>query len=1304
MLERAAGCLENAGRRFFRDSNGAIRNRRSLYSSLAQYSAANLDLQFGSLINQSPQRPASNDRNATPHVHDTRTPVLDFLYPLSTQEFAASCLLRTQNRLVPRRRRRAAPGLKRAYTSQAASNAPHGSNTSSNERDYEAYDGAWSRYVAAGHPDQVNAALLEFLSASNRIVDFGRSKRVFDRIPLQSRSQEDYLNIIKSAIATKKLLDAKNLCEEAILNGTGIKSWAFLLARFATALRWDRAQVIWDLRSSFLETEGAQLWDALASLLDMSTIEDLLVPLADSIQQQTSSTSLHDFARFLLDNVCTSQAFSEKCSVDSILLILQKYNNIHMVKAAHYIKLLNTLRTSENRQTFVRTIVIYRNYRWRMDGHVPSAKLLGHLVRRLASFEMTAGLLYMLDEFTQFYGKPTLDAYKHAMIAFSKVGDVDTVNDLFDKMVSHHGKPQSRRLVTPLLSVHARVGNVRETLRQFNRVSEEFGLRLNTVCWNILLTAYANAEDLSECFKLLRKMFDEGMEPNSHTFGIVMGICANRGDVQGVRDLLELAKQYRVQITAPLIDTIVEAHCHNQEFEEAESVAKTCLDLDVTGSRVRMWNVLLWNYAFRIDLEAISRVRMLMDEADVLPDGMTYAALMLSLALIGKTENARRILREMHRNNRVYTTEFHYAIILLGYVRSRNRDMVHVIFKEIQERFGEAGLASRLLVLRSQLARDLQIITHGGDAAAEAYTRLEHAERFLEETISEVKTSNLATKSPVLGAGRMSAKQAFPVAYYEHMMNAYGRRGASRRAQELFDEYVQSQPTSSNEDVVEMAPVRLLTALMLAHSKAGEHEKVEEYWNIVFPRAIKMASRPNIESWLPIPASSDEAPLPSSEEVLIVSSQAPRESSSEGAASDTPELSNFSILSAHRFMLSRALSLVIRSLAYRDEISRIPQVILEVEEAGFALTTYNWSAFIQMLACSDHPSDQLEAFTMFEHRFMPNFPGWKYLRRGYGLKPQGVPATIDAVEQPKQKHPPNLLGKEGRRYWSKIQPDFMQPTYVTMVYLAAALNAFRARTIRNGPAELQALFDLAPNTVKAVGEIPYLRDKYQGVLLRQREQRPDKRAPELDHFVWTGGLLGTGGLRRTFSKEGTLDAEVANDAEEAADFEEAIPDIEEFRSLFMRTLERPDEYDMEVEALLNRRRKSSGTKEELDDVGHKIRKPRIRKPRRRIGKDIRDDGKRVKSEDAAADAEYGDEEVDDDVYVGPYTTRHKDVQRGADADDDTYVGRYTRRHKDVEDDDDAEEAYLSELEKRDKIRAMALRERRKLRRRNSGDD
>ena len=47
-------------------------------------------------------------------------------------------------------------------------------------------------------------------------------------------------------------------------------------------------------------------------------------------------------------------------------------------------------------------------------------------------------------------------------------------------------------------------------------------------------------------------------------------------------------------------------------------------------------------------------------------------------------------------------------------------------------------------------------------------------------------------------------------------------------------------------------------------------------------------------------------------------------------------------------------------------------------------------------------------------------------------------------------------------------------------------------------------------TVAALGSMPYLRDKFQGVLLRSRQQQGDKpkRLDAYEPYVWTGGVLG----------------------------------------------------------------------------------------------------------------------------------------------------------------------------------------------------
>ncbi|EAW08333.1 putative translation regulator (Cya5) [Aspergillus clavatus NRRL 1] len=1232
MLERAAGCLENAGRRFFRDANGVLRGRRSWYSHIRQKNGTNADgAPRPHLHTSTSDHRASNTDDATPKASkltaNMRAPVLDFLYPPRTQEFAALCLLRPSRRLVLRRKKKQISALSRSYTSEAA-DLYHPANLDktaieiiggrADEADRKRakqdlrsllddpeggqYDKAWGLYARAGHPPEVNTTLLARLSTSSSPNDNRRAQRLFESIAADTRSAEDYLHMARSFVAVGQPAEINKVCGDAKSRGLDIPCWAFTFAHFVNEAQWNSAEEAWDSRPPSSEKE---LFDALTSQLDETSLPNTLLAFAGNLERREPSRSSHGLARFLLDCAFSNLRVAESMSTDHLLLLLREYNSLGIITVKQYFTLIRTLQSSDIRSTFIKSIVVYRNFRWQMEHEVPSTHILGGFLRSLTHFEITTGIQYFLDEYTRFYGKPSIDAYKNALIVFSRAGDVENISSVFDKFLQDHGKPLSRRLLTPLLYVHARVGDVRETLRQFERISKEFGLKQNTVCWNILLTAYANADDFEGAFATFKRMLKQDVEPNSHTFGTLMGLCANRGDIDAVRHLLSLAKKRSVQITAPLLDTIVEAYCNNQELEMAESVAESCLGLDVKGSRVRMWNLLLWNYAFRMDLDSISRIRSRMDHAGLQPDGMTYAALMLSLVLIGQTDSARRILRTLHRSHRMYATEFHYAIILYGYVKDRNRDMVHIIFREIKERFNRPGFSSRLLVLKSQLQRDLELIKAGGRAVSGAHVRLENAEKFLAETIADFDRTQMASKQPSPGAGRQPPTRAFPAMYYESMITAYGTRGASEKVRELFDQFLDGrQPSASGEHIYDVAPLRLVSALMLNYLKSEQYKKVEECWKITFPRAIKMATAPDLDRWLSDqlrPTETPEPPRP----ILPKSAKGRRELLVSSTTSECTALNRPSILPACRFLLSRPLSLYMRSLAYRNESWKIPHLVAEVQKAGFSLTTFNWSTFVQMLASSDKASDQVEAFTVFEDKFMPNFPGWNNIRRGYGLKPLGVPSTIDVMENPRRGKPPNVLGKESRRYWSKIQPDFMQPTYISMVYLASALHGFRERSIFDGGVEVESLYKTAPKTIAAIAEMPYLREKFQGVLLRRREEQGDRKDDlgGRDPFVWTGGILGVGGKPRPPTAVEQLAVEANKDEQTPTNDQlksepaptgtnkfdvntEPVP--EGLVSLRAKTIDYQDEFDIEAETLLGAERESLEANEELLDNEHRV--------------------------------------------------------------------------------------------------------------------
>ncbi|KAL6231612.1 hypothetical protein BDW75DRAFT_219696 [Aspergillus navahoensis] len=1176
MLERTAGCVENAGRRFFRDSKGALRTRKPLCPRLGQYTSSHSEQPKWRLYTRRVLRSRASTSSADRATSEYPAPTLGFLYPHQTQEFVVTCLLRSARSILPRRKRRSGVLTSRTFVSKSNPNplveteqsldAQYIEGRSGNwakdsllellsleEGILDQADRAWQLYMFAGQPSDLDHALFAQYSKSGKESDHLRAKHLFYKLSEEFRSAEDYLTLLRSHLTAGQLDELGSVCQQAEANGHGLSCWALALAHCIESADWPLAQGLYE---AVCPVDGYKLWDCILPLLNASSVLTNLPDLSVQLQSQANNTvsaeKKPDFVKYLTGKIFVSSNFVEIISTDTLLRLLRDYHSAGFLNPHIFWNLIRTLQSSERRAIFVRSIVIYRDFDWLMDKMPPSTQILNHFLKRLAHFDITANVDYFLEQYSRYHSKPPALAYRYALAVFSRAADSPSVKRVYEKYVAHYGESvasQVWKMRAHLLHAHAKKGDVHETLVEFGKLWRKTNRRPPTHCWNILLTAYANAGDLKGCFSRFKMMVENKVKLDSYSFGIIMGLCAHRGDIDLVLEALEVAKRQHVQLTTPMLDTVVEAHCRNKNLRQAEHFAKACLSVDASGARVRMWNILLWNYAFEMDLESIARIRACMDAAGIRPDDMTYAAFLLSLVLLRQTDSARRILRTLSRSGQMHATQFHYALVLYGYVKDRNRDMVHVIFREIQERFGHHGPGTKLLLLRSQLQRDLHLIAQaqeeeGGMDSAEVH--FGHAEKLLAEIIEDFDPVNLVKRAPIPGASRLPVAEAFPASYYEPLMTEYAKKGKLGRVEQLFGEYAKTR-RQSVEDARAKAPIGLITSLMLAYLKADQLEKVDEFWELAHRRARDLGKPISERLWKPeeIPAPTQRPPL----------------------------------LPAYRFELSRPLSLYMRSLAYRKRFTEIDKAIAEVERDGFSLSTFNWSTYVQMFATTDDPANTLKAFSVFEEKFMPAFPGWNHLRQSHGFKHSDVTAAIDLMEKQPFPKPRGMLGPKGKRYWSKRHPEFAQPTYVSLVYLASALLRARNNSIEAGTAELSALNDAAPKTITAIAAMPRLREKFQGVLLRDRAERPDRVFPERERFVWTGGVLGVGGRRRlpNMAEFNPLTAE----SESSPSIEDTDPHQSVEPSWL--TVNYEDQFDLQADSALFTRREQPVTDEPLDD-------------------------------------------------------------------------------------------------------------------------
>jgi pentatricopeptide repeat-containing protein PET309 len=719
-------------------------------------------------------------------------------------------------------------------------------------------------------------------------------------------------------------------------------------------------------------------------------------------------------------------------------------------------------------------------------------KLLTQLFDRAVTFEMIESVEYLLEELAHFQGKPPIAAYREALKVYAKTGDVSKVHRTFDRLVADHGNPKSRRLLSPILSVHARLGDVSETKRQFDRISAEFGLQPNTVCWNILIQAYVTAGDLPGAASTFAKMMKKGETPSSHTFGTIMALFAKRGDIQNVSRLIDEARKMKVEVTRPMMDTVVRVYLKNDKHDHAEKLVCATWKTATGGSPVQLWNTLLWHHAFKVQKRYFSRILGEIGKHGLKPDAGTYSAIIFAHAITQQPDEARSVLRKMAKAG-IEPTEQHYSIVMFAYMKRRNRDMVHVILHEMQTRFGRVGMSASLVNLKMQIERDLENAKRA-DTPAENLS-FPHAEKALMTSINQFNGDPSPTKMPSIDASG-SARQHFPAVHYQHLIQAYGNEAAIDKAREALGQYLQSvQSTSSSDEKMVKLPFGFIKALMSAHLKAHEFDKVEEYWKILWPGITTFASRFDLDQILPVAPTVTET----------------------GRTGRTKS----EVLSSQQFILDAPLHMYMRSLASENNYRKLHRVVSKVQEAGFVLTASNWSTYIELLTVSDDRSEQIQAFKLFEKMFQPKFPGWFYMKRGFGLRPAGSAATLlDLEGRVGLTAPRRVMGKIARRHWLRIHPDYMHPSYRTIVYLARRLKSIRASSIEDGSGTLSELFETTPGTIQILADMPQLPDKYQNQLLRDGEKEPEVlRKPKALRST-SSGLLGEGERlkRRSISK------------------------------------------------------------------------------------------------------------------------------------------------------------------------------------------
>ena len=1071
MVERAIEWLYNGGRVVLRSSKRHLRSRRHLHSAFWSHGAGNIDLPpwwvlFLQNIDSSQGRYSSR-RHRSPEASlscGLQEIFLDFLYPAHTLALIKRLKQSTNVHI------HAAQNVKqssRNYTSIAASflKGAKAFGTASGASDQDAsttssktpqadvtirrrineildlkdpnwtYDELWQSHQAllelsqSLSPKQLIKMLQRF-ATSERTIDFERAVALFDSIPVQQRRAIHYRYAVRAALSLQDLDTAIDIHREGFARVDGSIGTAALLRYTVEHEKWQVAIDAWHAYwvNKLRYYMRPDIWRGINSLALPDLIgkaisaADFAISTAESSQLE-NAVAARDFAAALIRQTFGIQKTNS--NIEQHWQLIQKARVLDASDMEIQTMALEQLLSIESREHGHRALHLYRLLR-KDSTFLPSRVLLSSVTNRLLEVKSSLGMLMIIEDYRTYYQKlPSRTALDVARV-FAQLGQFEHVQNLFHYVCSTYGKPENvlfkKAWFEVLLFVQNRRADLEGIVRAFHDLQKDFQFVPTLQAYKYVIGAFSRVGDVDGALAWFNKLLESETRPDSRTYCLLMSMYAKRGDWETVHDFYQQSKIDSIKTSLWMFDALVLANINDGRLHEAEQFVKEASLVDLEGSRTFMWTVLLNAYALRRDVEKVSELHKKMRDSRVASDGMTYAALMTSLAVAKMPEVAHKILETLIPRAQIRRTSLHYAIVMGGYLATKEYGKVFDVYKNMLTRNLKPTMSTQNVLLRAaasvdKVDQDLEA-KQGLEQDVEKRPELVRAQQVFEQTLSGLDPAELAPTEPRKYVGANPLNEAFSSTYFEYLIFLYGEDAAYAKVTELYQSYISTSERFSGRDVEASPPIRLLSSLMVAHLRAGTHEEVERCWYLALDKSKQLACR---------------------------------------ARADTTEPGW--VLQSRRLIMNIPLRFYIISLSRQGRNDDLVSTIRSLQSSGFALNNPNWNHYIQHLVQSPEPKHQLLAFELCERELIPSWPGWDIFGDPLYIKRKIRRLTDNALRLP------------GRR----------TPAYLTLVQLAAVYLQAKQGTRLIKP---RRLAEIAPKTVDAIINMPKMADTHQITLLR----------------------------------------------------------------------------------------------------------------------------------------------------------------------------------------------------------------------------
>lgn len=968
---------------------------------------------------------------------------------------------------------------------------------------------AWQLFIALPTPVSSNllVRLLECLTADNEPAVPTRVIKLFDQLPEEDRTAGSYRAAIIAYVALRDVGRAIRLNRTAAMQGRFVQherhvpdiGTDVLLRHLVNGEQWDMAMRVYSTyviearysidrqrttaRIRWGQATLPEIWHDAVQLQEIKEhLQSLFLYIRQDKEKLTATRKrqelLFTFVQSLVANVMERVLFVRKPNENEIWdWFIKLFEDLHAMELpvdASYHHAITTMLSMERYRKYTNQrklhLELYRRFRqWYLYERVeepgwktapPQLPLLSLVLNAHASHGSLDRVNDLVNDVRTFYpDKPLPPTMLQALMqVYAQYGRVKLVEEYFAEVQKSYGDITHKQ-ADPLLYVHARRADVPGVLAAFQRIREELNLTPDTRMWNNLLLTYVRADDLDGALESFNNALDAGMEPDIYTFGPILDMCANRGDIEAFEALYSRAKQMGVPIDQDVRarSGYVQAFLNAEDIEAAENIAQGMLTQWKAGvlkghPLTHTWNIMIQYYALKGDVANSRRLYREMIDNKIPLDNITFGGLMRSLVEIKQTNAAYKILKVTLPENNMRVEAIHYAIIMTGFLKEGQYDLALDAYERMEERNVSQTISSRQSAINtvgmSELARLIQQQQAKPDNPGNPNLKLKHVEKLLRTMLkSDDVGEDVAHFQPTHNRYIDSQTHSVvPASYYGLLITLYNTRGAYKICKQLF-----AKAEATMDPTAFDAPTTFLTAVMEAHYGAKEWDEVEKCWELVRKSSDKL--------------------IKTFQQVM---KPAPPQTGSP-SLTDDEVLQRFEesrIAINRRQVLTKATRIYIRSLINRSPgrfysralLDKAQRTMRDLLVSGFVIDHFTWNELIVALAQN---GQLLAAFAIAEKYLMPRFPGWRH------LAPYYIRHDRKGYQWMELRH-------------FEVKRNSVLPRYKTMVVLAKAMAVVREDE-RNGVGYVERearwareiLEEKAPRVCVAIETMPVTRDPVQ---------------------------------------------------------------------------------------------------------------------------------------------------------------------------------------------------------------------------------